>query len=607
MLQVQSPYQQLFDSSGAPLENGSIYVGTVNLNPETNPISVYWDDQGTQPAAQPLKTSGGYIVRNGTPARVYISQADYSMTVRDKKGQIVFSEMDVTSLSTLQQSLAASSGSSLIGFIQSGTGAIATTVQAVLRESVSVTQFVTLQQAIDTGKDVYIPAGVSITSTPVTITTQGQKIYGSGASSIISPSAAGAHLFQVQAAYVTICDLRLNGVDSSSANTNFAVFTATATPASYLTVERVVFSGANSGVGFTNAVKFDDGCHYGTVSECSIERLWGNTSGHGYGVLAGNVIGCRVLNNRMVATSGRGRHGVYFSAGCSDSVANGNYLTGFDYEGISQYSQGAQGTCARNVYSNNTLTGCSASTNIYSGSIGIYQHSYGCVVANNTITASGQKGIAIDGSGATDLANTLVIGNTVSYSGTTGIDLTATTRCAVIGNVVFESGTKLAGAYANIMLRTATIACVDTLISGNMCGGNTYARSSLSIDLGPPAPSLLFLTGNDFRPGTSYTIETNAVAGVQVDGRLQFRFDSVGYGPIANGASYVGPLALPGASQGDIITVTHTQNHDGCVMYVYANADNTGVLTIANLSGGAKTIPAGTLRVDVWKRPTGFQ
>ncbi len=459
-----------------------------------------------------------------------------------------------------------------------------------------------VQAAIATGKSVYFPAGNYISGQQI-ITTQGQTVFGEGDLSVITANASGINLFVPRSSYITIRDLRLNGVESNGTNTSFAVFTAAANPASYLNVENVVVSGATGSVGFNNAIKFDDSCHYGQVKNCSIERLWGNTSGRGYGVLAGNVVGCRVTESTMIATSGRGRHGIYFSAGCSDSVASGNYLNGFDQEGISQYSTGVQPSCARNVYNSNTLQGCSASNNAASGSIGIYGHSYGCVISNNTITGSGQRGITVDGSGVTDCANTLVIGNTVSYSKTNGINLISTVRCSVIGNIVFESSTASAGASANIMIRTdGSTACVDTLIEGNMSSGPTYARSAISIDPGPPAPSLLQLQFNDFRPCVSFTLELNGVTGIQIDGRLQFRFANVGYGPIANGASFVGPLTLTGADQGDVCTVTHDQNTDGCVLYAYCNGTNTGVLTIGNLSGGSKTIPLGNLRVDVWKR-----
>jgi hypothetical protein len=169
-LQIASPFQQFFDRDGSPLDNGFIYVGTVNLNPETNPLTVYFDDALTIPAAQPLRTSNGYIVRNGSPARIYTSQEDFSLTVREKNNVLVFTVTDATSLSNLQMQLAAGSGSSLVGYNQGGTGAVNRTVQSRLRDYVSVKDFgavgdgvtddtVAIQAAVDTGREVFIPHG----------------------------------------------------------------------------------------------------------------------------------------------------------------------------------------------------------------------------------------------------------------------------------------------------------------------------------------------------------------------------------------------------------------------------------------------------------------
>jgi pectate lyase len=121
-LQIASPFQQFFDRDGSPLDNGFVYVGTANLNPETNPLTVYFDDALTIPAAQPLRTSNGYIVRNGSPARVYTSQEDFSMTVRDKNSVLVFTVSDATSLSDLRTDLALPTGATLVGY---GAGTVA--------------------------------------------------------------------------------------------------------------------------------------------------------------------------------------------------------------------------------------------------------------------------------------------------------------------------------------------------------------------------------------------------------------------------------------------------------------------------------------------------
>ena len=140
-LQIASPFQQFFDRAGSPLDNGFVYVGTANLNPETNPLTVYFDDALTIPAAQPLRTLNGYIVRNGTPARLYTSQEDFSLTVREKNNVLVFTVADATSLSNLVSQLAAGSGSSLVGYNQGGAGAVNRTVQSRLRDIVSVKDF----------------------------------------------------------------------------------------------------------------------------------------------------------------------------------------------------------------------------------------------------------------------------------------------------------------------------------------------------------------------------------------------------------------------------------------------------------------------------------
>lgn len=85
-LTVTTPYDQFTDLRGNPLNNGYIYIGEKGLDAESNPITVYWDADLTIAAEQPLRTLNGYIVNNGSAARVYVKRAvhsNYSMTVRD--------------------------------------------------------------------------------------------------------------------------------------------------------------------------------------------------------------------------------------------------------------------------------------------------------------------------------------------------------------------------------------------------------------------------------------------------------------------------------------------------------------------------------------------
>lgn len=88
LTQLAPPYPIFTDKNGDPLDNGYLYFGEVNKNPETNPIQVYYDSAFTQPAAQPLRTSNGYVMRNGSPALIYAG-SQFSVTVRDKNNALV--------------------------------------------------------------------------------------------------------------------------------------------------------------------------------------------------------------------------------------------------------------------------------------------------------------------------------------------------------------------------------------------------------------------------------------------------------------------------------------------------------------------------------------
>ncbi len=130
-LSVQSTYPIFTETDGQPLENGYIWIGTANLDPQTNPIAVYWDAALTIPAAQPIRTLGGYLSRNGSPANIYVAQ-EYSIRVMNKNGSTIYSAPNG---STDRLS------SSQISYLPAGTGAVSTTVQAKLLEIVSLADF----------------------------------------------------------------------------------------------------------------------------------------------------------------------------------------------------------------------------------------------------------------------------------------------------------------------------------------------------------------------------------------------------------------------------------------------------------------------------------
>ena len=92
-LSVEPPYPAFADADGQPLDDGYILIGTVNLNPITNPIAVFFNAALTIAAVQPIRTSGGYPVYQGTPARFYVG-SDYSIQVKDKNGSVVYTSLN---------------------------------------------------------------------------------------------------------------------------------------------------------------------------------------------------------------------------------------------------------------------------------------------------------------------------------------------------------------------------------------------------------------------------------------------------------------------------------------------------------------------------------
>lgn len=97
MQPLDNPPPLFFDQHGALLDAGSVYIGTSGADPQTSPITVYWDSALTIAATQPLRTRGGVVVNNGSPALVYIGETDYSLRVRDADGSLVSYFPSVTS------------------------------------------------------------------------------------------------------------------------------------------------------------------------------------------------------------------------------------------------------------------------------------------------------------------------------------------------------------------------------------------------------------------------------------------------------------------------------------------------------------------------------
>jgi len=130
-LSIQPVYPIFTDIDGQPLEDGFVWIGQENLDPQVNPVSVFWDAALTIPAAQPIRTLGGYPSNSGTPARLYVN-SDYSIRVMNKNGSVVYSAPAATE--RYNGGVISSITASQVTFQQPYTGSVLRTVQEKLED-----------------------------------------------------------------------------------------------------------------------------------------------------------------------------------------------------------------------------------------------------------------------------------------------------------------------------------------------------------------------------------------------------------------------------------------------------------------------------------------
>lgn len=136
-LSIQPTYPIFTDIDGQPLEAGYVWLGTANLDPQTNPITVYWDAALTILAPQPIRTLAGYPSNNGTPGRLYVN-SDYSIRVMNKNGSTVYSAPTATER---YSNVVVNVNAENVVYDPPFTNAVQTNVEAKLQQTVSVKDF----------------------------------------------------------------------------------------------------------------------------------------------------------------------------------------------------------------------------------------------------------------------------------------------------------------------------------------------------------------------------------------------------------------------------------------------------------------------------------
>lgn len=369
------------------------------------------------------------------------------------------------------------------------------------------------------GRELYFPDGGYLFDT-LTLSTYGQRISGDGARTQLRQSDTSQNFLVVTNDNVTIQNVELQGSATATTYNKFAIYTSTATAVQRLQVLNVRITGKDSSSGFTNGIKYDDGSGDGRVENCYFDRLIGTASGFGYGVQAGAVRGLRIRHNTWIGASGRGRTAFYLSSGANRCQIVHNHAENSGFESIAISSQGAQSPNTNNTIAFNTLINpCTALPGSSGGAISIAGHALGNTIGYNTITGSKGCGIKIDGTGVTDLLDTIVVGNQIYQPDSIGVDLVAAIGGILEANKIKDASYASTGlAPAVRFVSDSTTATRDWMCTGNNVPNSTVSRSTFLISTTTPLSTGIRFVGNLVGTGTVTDYELAAGSGYYIEG-----------------------------------------------------------------------------------------
>lgn len=417
-LSIQVPFPVFQDRDGQPLDNGYVWIGEPNLNPQTNPVVAYYDEALTIIAAQPLRTINGYVSRSGTPAQIYVDGVNFSILVQDNKGSMIYSFAEGTGIS------ADASG---ITYNPPFTGSVPTNVEAKLAQTVSVQDFnavgdgitndtIAIQAAINAAigqnKTLVIDGGIFLASA-LSISNSIQ-IEGAGTLKQINLTAANFITISGTSTKVTFTGITFDGNEQNQAvpavNRTFlitAIGTA-ADPAYFKFFNCVFLNGAQADVSV-----------YNDSTRTTNEELI--------------ISGCSFLGGREGISAPDDPRYVDIRSPINYTITENIFdllqtPIAFGRAGVISYDGFAFAStdAARGVVNSNVFVNCGRNEpNSTLGAIDIYNYARTMTVANNSLSKIVGRGIQVK----SDAENITISGNTLEDS--SGVDAQITVNRSV--------------------------------------------------------------------------------------------------------------------------------------------------------------------------------